>query len=198
MNGASPIHGLQVLSRGHPRFSQGCNTGMLPGKGSHTTSLFLFHFTPRSAQDPHGDTHRKAEREEIELLLFRSDFSQCNLAGRACICERTEEVEMQWGLRNCPFSCCFFPASSPKPPMGLSPHQSLPPHPGVWLRVGQTPRAVPYYLHLLTHGDWGTLQMEPPFLLRASVAKNSAKTHTTGPATKQPSGKLSVTINMAT
>lgn len=56
MNGLSPIHGLQVPSRGCPRFPQGCNMGMLLGKSSHTTSPFLFLFAPKSVQDPHGDT----------------------------------------------------------------------------------------------------------------------------------------------
>lgn len=60
MNGASPIHGLQVPSRGHPRFPQGCNMGTLPGKDSCTTSLFLFCYTPRSARDPHGDTPQES------------------------------------------------------------------------------------------------------------------------------------------
>jgi len=114
---------------------------------------------PNLSRTHMGTPHRKTEKEEMELVAFRSDFSRCNLAGCACICKHTEEVEMQQSLRNCPFSCCFFSASSPKPPMGLSPYQSLPPHPGVWLRVGQTPQAVPHHPHLFTHGNGGK---DPP------------------------------------
>lgn len=112
-----------------------------------------------------GTPHRKTEKEEMELVAFRSDFSQCDLAGCACICEHTEEVEMQQSLRNCPFPAAFPLLPLPNLPWGFlhtSPYHHILESGSGW----DKPHGQCHIIHICSPMAMGarTLQMKPPFL----------------------------------
>lgn len=102
------------------------------------------------------------------------------------------------GLEELPLFLLIFPFPLPNPPWGFlhtSPYHHILESGSGW----DKPHGQCHITHICSPmGIGGPSRRNHLFCLRASAAKNSAKTRSTGPATSQLPGKLSVTINIST